>query len=596
MLKSSVRVLSGVPTLHLEDTPVAGMAYTTYFEERTRYPDFLKAGYNIFFVNASFTTAPINPTTGFTPFDVGIFENPENPDYSEFETAVNKILADCPDAVIFPRIYICMPRWWVDAHPEDTTTLPNGQKREALYSDAFRLDGGKLLSQVIDHMKTAPYSSRIGGWMFCAGQTQEWIYPYFGGDLAPAAQIPYQRWVKETYGIDNAQLPSSEEYVCKEGFFQTSEDAKLYARFANESVARCADYFAQIIKEKTDHSQVVGTFFGYVFEAKTALYGNCALHLLLDSPNLDYFSSPNAYTGGRPLGKDWADMMPIDSIKHHGKLPFLECDIRTYLTTGMQRARPGRYPEDIYADSVWAGPPTAQLSREALRKCFCHQITKGAAIWWFDMWGGWYDDPLLMDTFAQMKQVYDCDVPARKDSPAQVVFFADGEGYENMFADTPPMNAIRESRTAMGNCGAPYDTYLVEDAEAIAKNYKAAIFPFAYPSEKGKKALALCQKLGIACLQADPEQPALTTEQIRSFLANAGVHLYEKAGDVIYAGNSYVGLHAATAGEKVLKLPKKMLAMPVFGAETDPVVTDTLTFPLEQYGTALFALFEKDAI
>lgn len=592
MLKSAVRVLSGVPTLHLEDTPVAGMAYTTYFEERSGYQDFLKAGYNIFFVNASFSTAPINPTTGFTPFNAGIFEDMAHPDYSEFEAAVNRILSDCPDAVIFPRIYISMPKWWLDTHPEDTISLPGG-KREVLYSEAFRTDGGKLLAQAIDHMKAAPYASRIGGWMYCAGQTQEWIYPYFGGDLCPAAEAPYRRWLKATYGIDDGVLPSPEEYVCKGSYLQPSENAKRYARFANEALADCADHFAGIIKEKTDFSQVVGTFFGYVFEAKTALYGNCALYKLLDSPNLDYFSSPNAYTGGRPLGKDWADMMPIDSIKHHGKLPFLECDIRTYLTTGMQRARPGKYPEDIYSDSVWAGPPTPELSRQALRKCFCHQITKGTAIWWFDMWGGWYKDPLLMDTFVQLKQVYDCDVPARKDSASQVVFFADAESYDNMFADTPPMNAIRESRTAMGNCGAPYDTYLVEDAPEILKNYKAAIFPFAFPSEKGKKALALCKMLGIPCLCAAEPQYALTTGQIRSFLEKAGVHLYEKTGDVVYAGNGYVGLHAATAGEKTLKLPKKVLAMPVFGAQTDVQITDTLTFPLEQYETVLFALFEK---
>ena len=593
ILKSAVRVLSGTPTLFLEDAPVAAMAYTTYFEERSGYQDFWKAGYNLFFVNASFSTAPINPTTGFTPFDVGIFEDPEHPDYSEFENAVNRILADCPDAVIFPRIYISMPKWWVDSHPEDTICLPGGQKREALYSEAFRIDGGKLLAQAIDHMKAAPYASRIGGWMFCAGQTQEWIYPYFGGDLCPAAQKPYRRWAKANCDIEDAVLPSQEEYVYKDSLLQTSENAKRYARFANDALADCADYFAKIIKEKTDYCQVVGTFFGYVFEAKTALYGNCALHKLLHSPNLDYFSSPNAYTGGRPLGKDWADMMPIDSVKGHGKLPFLECDIRTHLTTGMQRARPGRYPEDIYADSVWAGPPTAELSRQALCKCFCHQITKGAGIWWFDMWGGWYNDPLLMETFRHMKQVYDCDVPARQNSPAQVVFFADPESYENMFADTAPMNAIRESRTAMGNCGAPYDTYLVEDAPEILHNYKAAIFPFAFPSEKGKKALALCEQLGIPCLCAAEPQYALTTVQIRAFLENAGVHLYENTGDVVYAGNGYVGIHAATAGEKALKLPKAMLAMPVFGAETDGEITDTLTFSLEQYETALLALFEK---
>lgn len=592
MLKSCVRVLGGVPTLLVEDVPVSAMAYTTYFEERSRYQDFLQAGYRIFFVNAAFCTAPINPKTGFSPFDVGIFEDPEKPDYSEFEQAVEKILAACPQAVIFPRIHIGMPRWWVESHPEDTVCLPGNQQREALYSDAFRKDAGQMLCQVIDHMKNAPYAHRLGGWMLCGGQTQEWIYPFFAGDLAPAAQKPYRLWAKANYGIDDALLPSPEEYVYKDHFLQTSENAKRYARFANQAMARTVAHFAKMVKEKTDFSQVVGTFFGYVYEAKSALYGNCALDMLLDSPYLDYFSSPNAYTGGRPLGMDWADMMPIDSIKHHGKLPFLECDIRTYLTTGMQRARPGRYPEDIYADSVWAGPPTAQLSREALRKCFAHQITKAAAIWWFDMWGGWYDDPMLTDALAQMKQVYTDLPPGRKHLPAQVVFFADPEGYENMFADSPPMDAVRENRTAMGNTGAPYDTYLVQDACAVLKNYKAAIFPFALPSQAGKQAMALCEKLGIPYLAATADHCRLTTGEIRAFLEAKGVHLYTATEDVVYAGNGFVGVHAATAGTKQLRLPQPLRIVPVFGPDLPVKTGDTLEFALKKHETALFSLFD----
>ena len=94
MLKSKIKLANGRPLLYVEEKPVCAMAYTTYFEERSRYKDFIEAGYRIFFVNVSFTTAPINTFTAFSPFRVGVFEDPDSPDYSEFEDAVKKIICN----------------------------------------------------------------------------------------------------------------------------------------------------------------------------------------------------------------------------------------------------------------------------------------------------------------------------------------------------------------------------------------------------------------------------------------------------------------------------------------------------------------------
>ena len=76
MLTSLIRLRAGSPVLYIDGQPTAAMAYTTYFEERNRYEDFVAAGYRIFFVNASITALPIkSAATGFTPFRVGVFEN-----------------------------------------------------------------------------------------------------------------------------------------------------------------------------------------------------------------------------------------------------------------------------------------------------------------------------------------------------------------------------------------------------------------------------------------------------------------------------------------------------------------------------------------
>lgn len=605
MLKSRIQVKNGKPLLYIEDAPVAAMAYTTYFEERSCFEDFVDAGYQIFFVNASFTTSPINSgSTGFTPFDVGVYEG-ETPDYSEFEDEVCRILKKCPDAVIFPRIYVSMPKWWTEKYPEETVLTPKGGFREMLFSERFRQDGGELLRRFVAHVKESPYADRVGGWQLCGGQTQEWFHPDGKGCLCPNAEKYFRKWVEKHYGDDGAILPDVTDFESKDGsLVQTNENAKRYIRFSEEETAKTIDHFLKTVKEETGYSQIVGLFYGYSYEnGRTVLFGSHALVPLLNSPNADFFSSPNAYTQNRAFGIDWADMIPVDSVKHHGKLAFIECDIRTYLTTGISEARPGRYPLDMYptgSSSVWSGPPTAEGSREALRKCFAHQITKASAVWWFDMWGGWYHDPMLMDELTKMKKIYDAD---RKGTEApleaEVVFFADEKAYENLLNNTPPMASKPESgvgivawRTAMGLAGAPFDSVAVEDAPELLKKYKAAIFPFPVPSQAGQRAMDLCREYGIPYLAATMESPVITVEMIRSFYEKSGIHLYADVPDVVYVGNGYLGLHSKTAGKKTVRLPRALTLAPVFGAEEGICASREITFYLEENATALFSVAE----
>ena len=597
MHKSEIKRTCNLPALFIDDTPTCALAYTTYFEERSCCADFANAGYRLFFMNASFTTLPINSSaTGFSPFRVGIFEDKDNPDYSEFEREVYRILESCHDAVIFPRIYVSMPKWWANAHLDECVLTKKGGYREALFSENFRKDGAELLSRFIEHVKESDYAYSIGGWQICGGQTQEWFHHDLAGSLGKVAEQPYAQWMKARHGDNIAALPSPDSFVYKSTQENTNENAVRYSLFCNEEVARSIDHFAKVIKEKTNHTQIVGTFYGYSFEScDTVLLGSHALRCLIDSSNVDFFSSPNAYTQNRAFGIDWSDMIPVDSVKLHGKLCFIECDIRTHLTVGIQEARPEEYPDDMYRTgdgaSVWVGPPTAELSREALRKCFAHQISKASAIWWFDMWGGWYDDPVLMEEFVQMKHIYDKELMVKGNYPSpEVVFFADERGYANLFSQSPHLSGIALTRTAMGNTGVPYDTYMAEDAEQILKNYKAAVFPMPIASEAGKRAMELCEKMRIPYLCATADHYQLMVERLQEFYKSSCIHFYTDENDVVYLGNGFIGLHSAVGGKKQLSLHECYTVTPVFGAEIPEQTTDKIEFDLKENATALFSI------
>ena len=121
MLKSSIANENGVPALFVEGRRETAIGYTTYFEERSRYEDFINAGYRIFFVNASFTTAPINNFTGFSPFRKGIFEDPENWFYtalvrenyqSSYEDREIYSLDDKLSAAMNLKYILCSETWF----------------------------------------------------------------------------------------------------------------------------------------------------------------------------------------------------------------------------------------------------------------------------------------------------------------------------------------------------------------------------------------------------------------------------------------------------------------------------------------------------
>lgn len=600
MLKSQIQIKNGTPRLYIDGKETPAMAYTCYFGERACYGDFLSAGYRIFFVNASFTSLPINSAaTGFTPFRIGVFEN-GNEDYSEFESGVEKILSLCPDAVIFPRLYVSMPKDWIESHPEETVLTEKGGMREMLFSEVYRRDGAELLRRFISHVKNAPYAHRIGGWQICGGQTQEWFHHDGNGSLCENAGKYFARYAESRYGEKNAVLPKKEDYLSEGKSENTNENARRYAEFSSLEVAKTVDFFAKTIKDATGGNQIVGAFYGYTYEGAydSVLIGSYALRLLLSSKNLDFFSSPNAYVGGRSFGMDWADMIPVDSVKHNGKLAFIECDIRTHLTKSIQECRPGEFPDDMYraddGSSLWIGPPTKELSLFALRKCFAHQITKDSAVWWFDMWGGWFAEPLLMEELTRMRTIY-ADMSEKNPTALapEVVFFADEQAYASMFNMSAQMRGVVETRTALGKTGIPFDSVMVEDAEALLPRYKAAIFPFSVPSEAGKKAIALCERMGIPYLCPSPDACSLTPQELRAFLEKSGAHGYADLGEVVYLGQGYIGLHSSEEGKKTLRLPRPMRVSAVYGAKFSEALTETIEFELKENATALFSLAEK---
>ena len=589
---SSVEFKNGKPYISIDKVLHYPLAYTTYFEELGEFSDFIKSGYRMFFINASFTRLPINNVSGFSPFKTGVFEGVE-PDYSEFDGVVRNILAECPDAFIFPRINVAMPEKWLEKNPEECVSTPSGM-REALWSEEYLRDGAELLATLISHIRSADYSGRIAGYQICGGTTQEWMHHDMAGSFSEKGVEKFRWWMKKNYNTDN--IPEiTKEALFKAGF---NETVSRYGEFCCEAAANAVEHFCRVTKELINNEQVVGAFYGYNAFVNDSLLGLAGLRHIIDSPYIDFFSSPCCYDCTRALGVDWGDMIAEKSLKLHNKLYFVECDIRTYLTRRMEESRPSTFSGDYFAlrnkagnKTVWCGPDTLEESVSAVRKAFAHQLSRLSGIWWFDMWGGWYHNDEIMLEMSRMRAIAEGSKDKTKSYPsAETVVFIDERAYYNNPRCTDVACSVNNIRVAMGNTGIPFDLCMTEDAHKVIDKYKVAVFTTPLPSESGKRAMKLCGKHNIPYLFPEGDKIYISTPELREYLVSNGVHCYNGDNNVIYCGGGYMGIHTSHEGQIEIKLPEKYKVKALLGASFEEQETDVVSLYMNKHDTALFEL------
>ena len=584
---SCVRLHGGVPTLFVDGAPVEGLAYVTYLRERADYAAFAALGCRLFSVTTFFASRPVNATEKLAPFEKGVFEDPAAPDFSAVDEALAEVVAACPDALIFPRVNTNPPLWWERQHPQECNDagLEGHPPHVCPASAEYRVQVCSWLRQYLDHVETGPFADHVIGYMVAGGQTEEWMAVDMNGNTGAAMRRSFAAAYPE--GADEAAR----------------------RRHASDVTADAVCTFARCVKQATGGKKVVGAFYGYTFETPWWQAANSAVAPLLREPSVDFLSSPLSYHRMRAPGIDWACMSVQDSIRLHGKLYFGEADIRTCQSRPLNAARPGAAVDGWYGGGIWDGPADPWLCAQLLRAALARALCRGTALWWFDMWGGWYDHPALR---REMTPYFDL---MRKSSAqpvrgatAQLAVFADERATAQMDGPGDPrMTVMSENLIPLGACGAPYDVYDVTDFDAVSASgqYRAAVFLVPVMTAALADAMAHWRQKGLPLLLADEAHPVRTAEEYAALCGKAGIFRWltpqdaasagTPFGDVVYAGGGFAALHAASAGKKVLHLPaacrvSAALAEADTAAALPSLPTDTVTLRLRQYETVLLRL------
>ena len=180
--------------------------------------------------------------------------------------------------------------------------------------------------------------------------------------------------------------------------------------------------------------------------------GHLALDAALRLPELDFLCSPCGYGDRGPGGVSIYGQNTWTSLALHGKLFYCEADIRTYLCSPDS-------PQAPYRSATTAAESIALLQRE-----FAHALIGGKTLWWFDMDGGWYDDPGILEAVKAMHRVGAAAVANDLRSVSRIAVVFDPESWLYKVPAPEFDKALGHSTVeALARMGAPWDGVLLRD-------------------------------------------------------------------------------------------------------------------------------------
>lgn len=490
-IRATVERHNGVPTVHIEGKPVTALTYMTYNLNEDYVKQFRDAGIDFISFSAVVGQHPYGLAATSWP-------KPDVYDFTQCDARITRILSANPQAKILIRVYIDCPAWWAEAHPDECVMAmerdgtvkplrePGGHRPGSWASEKWRADMGDALARFVRYLRAAAYADHVIGLMLCSGTTEEWMLPGSNSntatDYSPPAVRGFRFWLKERYG-DNQTLrqawgdpaadfetvspPSAiEREAWGRGNFLRHPDQTNVAdwwRYLSRMTADAIEHFARIVKTESNNEWLCGTFYGYVIqfdEARVRTAGHLAIDQVARSPFLDFISSPTLYSDRTLEPGGYSVFMSLtDTYALHGKLWWDENDLRTF------RAGDAAYFEAL---EQLGARNTAEETINMLHRELGNVLAHGCSQWYFDMKGGWYDDPRLIETVRAESAAAQKALAMDRASVSEICVVVDPDAFtEQCLYTATNRSAVLGQTASLGAMGAPFEFVSLSDMEQL---------------------------------------------------------------------------------------------------------------------------------
>lgn len=556
-------------------------------------------------------------------------------DFAPFDEMVHDFSKAMPDAKFICMIDMNSPTWLEHYNAFECSDTFNNLGR-AIHNPFWQKATNDYFKEFL-HRTHRKYGDRIQAYVLACGATDEW-FDYSLGNEDSYRREAWRKWCLKNNLPDPVDIPSisAREHAPHGGFLRDPVQNKVavdYWHFCNETIADTILHFASIAKSIVKDKAEIGCFYGYILEKTGFTLVSCG-HLeyerVLASPDIDFLISPGTYTNQRNMGGGSGFLIPHGTASVYGKRLFHECDHRThtynpYLAPDITLRLCTAWPDE---KSTVAG-----LKREAALA-----LINRTHLWWFDMWGDYYQGEAVMKTIGKVRKIWDNHAAAPAKDVCEIAFIVDPESTYYLWQNHEDIPQVfRETRNKMNLIGAPFEIYSFNDIPKIKSlsQYKMIVFSSLFHlTEEKKKILrkyilknkrtvlwlglagvmdneiydpANCRKLtGISDPDSNfaaivkqnnwnsvwiPDYYKVTSAIMKQIAEHAGVHLYTRQEWPVFAEGNLLSIHTGTGGEETISIPRDSgTVTELFTGKTIRYENGKFTYRFKKPDTVLFEL------